>query len=131
MTTRTKTGVLYRRRGMSGLKKAAVILGVSRVERTSDGVHRFGMQTGNKAFVACAHFKTGGYVKLSPTFEPSKMYGACAYGRNPRAAMAGALRKAAGHVSKRSGAFAGLAGLGSPKGRRHRGGKRIGRRLGR
>jgi hypothetical protein len=90
---------------MSGFKKVAVVVNVSRKDSWRA---RGGMDTGSKAFVACASFKTGGYVKLSPGFEPSKMHGACAYGRNPRAAMASALRKAASKIAKRSGAFAGM-----------------------
>lgn len=65
--------------------------------------------TPNKAFVACAHFKHGGWIRVRPGFEPTKMRDACAHGRNPRVAIAGATRKAAAQIAKRSGAFAGYS----------------------
>lgn len=104
--TRTKTGVLYRRKLMSGQKNVTVKIGVSRVEKLNEGYTRMGMETGSRAFVACATFGHGGYVKLSKNFEPTKMHGMCAYGKNPRKAMAGAMRKAAKHIAGRGGAFA-------------------------
>lgn len=63
-----------------------------------------------KAFVACAYFKKSGWIRVKPGYEPPKMRDACSHGRNPRQAIAGALRKATNQIAKRSGAFAGFKG---------------------
>jgi len=121
-----KTGVLYRKRGMSGLKKVTVVLNVTRVEKNSDGLTRRGMQTGARAFVACAHLKTGGWIRVARGFEPTKLHDACGYGKNPRKAIASAMRAAAHKLSARSGAFAGY----SRKNRRVRRTRRYSKRRG-
>lgn len=63
-------------------------------------------------FFACFHFKTGGFDMRLPTHAKSRMEGPnCATGKNPREAVARALRQAAAKVKQRGGAFAGLQGL--------------------
>lgn len=105
-----KTGVLYRRSAVSGMKNVNVRVSVFRVEKKSpDGLRRMGMQTGNRAFAACATMKTGGWIRLARGFDPTKLHAACGYGKNPRKAIASAFRIAAHKLSARAGAFAGYS----------------------
>lgn len=57
-----------------------------------------------KRFFACAHFGRGGFPLRGPSM--AKLHGACGVARNPRKAIAIALRKAAARVAARKGAFA-------------------------
>lgn len=75
-------------------------------------------------FFACVYFKHGGWSRDGMT---SKMPNACANGRNPRRALAGAFRAAAKHVSGRSGAFAAIDGY-SKSNRRNRRARRAAKR---
>jgi len=62
-----------------------------------------------RAFVACAYFAlASGRDRKSDWKDAPKLRGACGFGKNPRTAVAGALRKAAASFTKRSGTFAGL-----------------------
>ena len=58
---------------------------------------------GPRAFYACATLGTGRGRSWN-----AKKNTPCAYGKNPRVAVSKVLRKVAGVVGKRSGAFAGL-----------------------
>ena len=86
----------YRVRNLATIKTVNVQVRVSRVE-SGRGLRYIP----GKAFVACTNFKTGG-GKTYP-----KLRDACAYGKNPRQAIARALGAAKRKIEARSGAFAG------------------------
>lgn len=61
-----------------------------------------------RAFLACAWLRHGG-GRSSNVVNPGGPRGYfCAFGRNPRSALAGAFVRLAGSLRKRSGAFAGV-----------------------
>jgi len=104
MTPRPTKGI-----GSHRIKRIATTITVSRVASGHPafvGGHRVRHKP-SRAFVACVQFKTGGFVKLRPGYEPAKLHGACGFGPNPRKAIASALLKASRSVVARSGAYAG------------------------
>jgi hypothetical protein len=124
MPVRLKSGRIYRRT-MSEVKTITSKIRVGRSDAA--GMYPYPKETGKNAFIACVSFATGGFVKLSPRFEPAKLNGACGYGKNPRKAIASAMRKAASHVASRKGAFAKFAGY-SKSNRRNRRARRAAKR---
>lgn len=87
---------------------------VGRRDRGGTG-HRAGYD--RAPFFAGAHFGTGGWIGHGkPYTGASKMHGTCAYGKNPRTALAGALRRVVKHLSGRKGAFAAFTGYSKRKG---------------
>lgn len=60
-----------------------------------------------KRFRACVRINSGTAGAGVVTVMPAKTF-RCAYGRNPRTAIAGAMRKAASHIAARKGRFKGL-----------------------
>jgi len=85
------------RRGIH-MKKVASYVDVGRMPDT------YGSQPVRHRFLACVKIGTG--WKHGPA--TTRLNTACAPGRNPRAALAAALHKAARLASRRSGAFAGV-----------------------
>lgn len=85
----------------SKVKRISTKDGGRRVVQTSIDItrtNRDGKSTGNQNFLACV--RIGGKWGRKPK-------SGCSYGKNPRAALAAALRRAAENVASRGGAFAG------------------------
>ena len=90
------------RRGVH-MKKVASYVDVGRMPDT------YGAQPVNQRFLACVKIGSGGKYNRSYIGDVHRnRHTACASGKNPRAALAAALRKAASHTTRRSGAFAGM-----------------------
>lgn len=91
-----------RRSSVSAIKTVKLVVRISPMEgrRTKRGSYSWNP---NKAFVACASFERGGGASAP------KLRDACAYGRNPRQAVAGALGKAKTKIQARGGVFKGYS----------------------